>query len=250
MTRPETENDRLERLLKNRAGRPLPKRFYKAVQVSDDNGILLDGREVKTPLKAVLKLPNRRLAKTVADEWAAQVDVINPALMPLTKLANTAIDRATSERKHVLDEIVNYAGSDLVLYRAGTPEKLVALQQQHWDPVLAWAAVTLNARFESVPGIVHKSQDPGALATLRAVVEGRDPWRLTALYLLTTLTGSALLALMLEENAATSDTVWAAAHIDEAFQISQWGEDWEAKARREARHREFDGLVQFLSLLD
>jgi chaperone required for assembly of F1-ATPase len=246
MTRPEAENERLERLLKDRAGRPLPKRLYKAVQVSDDNRILLDGRGVKTPLKVTLQLPNRKLAEVVAAEWAAQVDVINPALMPLTKLANTAIDRAMSERQHVLDEIVNYAGSDLILYRAAAPERLVALQHEHWDPVLTWAATVMNARFEPVPGIVHKSQDQGALAALRAVVEGRDQWRLTALYLLTTLTGSALLSLMLERDAISPEAMWAAAHVDEDFQISQWGQDWEAKASR----REFDGLVHFLSLLD
>ncbi len=250
MTKTETEQERLERLMKDRIERPLPKRFYKDVQVSEENRILLDGRGVKTPLKATLQLPNRRLAEAVAAEWAAQTEVINPALMPLTKLANTAIDRATSERPHVVNEIVQYAGSDLVLYRADKPEKLVALQQQHWDPALAWAQTTLDAKFESIAGVVHKMQDESALTALRVAVENKGAWRLTALYLLTTLTGSALLALMLEQNAATPDTIWSAAHVDEDFQVSQWGEDWEAKLRRDSRRRDFDGLVQFISLLD
>jgi chaperone required for assembly of F1-ATPase len=250
MTKTETEDERLQRLSKGRAEKPLPKRFYKDVQVSKENRILLDGRSVKTPLKAVLQLPNRRLADAVAAEWTAQADVINPALMPLTKLANTAIDRATSERIHVVNEIVQYAASDLVLYRADKPEKLVSLQQQHWNPVLDWAQASLDAKFESTAGIVHKTQDERALSALRANVETRDPWRLTAIYLLTTLSGSALLALMLEQNAATPEAIWSAAHVDEDFQVSQWGEDWEARLRRDGRRREFDGLVQFLSLLD
>lgn len=236
--------------MKDRVERPLPKRFYKDVQVSEENRILLDGRSVKTPLKAALQLPNRRLADAVAAEWTAQVDVVNPALMPLTQLANTAIDRATTERIHVVNEIAQYAGSDLVLYRADKPEKLVALQQQHWDPAVAWAKTAIGVKFESVTGIVHQAQDESALAALRTVVENRNPWRLTALYLLTTLTGSALLALMLEQNAASPEKIWSAAHVDEDFQVSQWGEDWEAKLRRDARRREFDGLVHFLSLLD
>jgi chaperone required for assembly of F1-ATPase len=205
---------------------------------------------VKTPLKATLQLPNRELAEAVAEEWSAQAEVVNPALMPLTKLANTAIDRATTERIHVVNEIVQYAGSDLVLYRADRPEKLVTRQQQQWNPVIAWATTALDAKFEAVPGIVHKAQDEAALTALRIVVERRNPWHLTALYLLTTLTGSALLALMLEQKAATAEQVWSAAHVDEDFQASQWGEDWEAKLRRDARRREFNGLVQFLALLD
>jgi len=250
MTRTETEHERLERLMKDRIERPLPKRFYKDVQVSEENRILLDGRGVKTPLKAVLQLPNRKFADAVAAEWVAQVDVINPALMTLTKLANTAIDRATAERPHVINEILQYAGSDLILYRAEQPEKLVTLQQRHWNPVLAWVQKALDAKFVSVPGIVHKTQDEKALTALSVAVEKRDAWHLTALYLLTTLTGSALLALMLEQNAATPEAIWSAANVDEDFQVSQWGEDWEAKLRRDARRRDFDGLVQFLALLD
>jgi chaperone required for assembly of F1-ATPase len=250
MTRTETEDERFQRLSKGRADRPLPKRFYKAAQVSGENRILLDGRGVKTPLKATVQLPNRTLAEAVAAEWSAQIDVINPALMPLTKLANTAIDRATAERTHVINEIQQYAASDLVLYRADKPEKLVSLQQQNWNPVLDWAQAALDARFESVVGIVHKAQDERALAALRVAVESKDAWHLTAIYLLTTLTGSALLALMLEQKVATAESIWAAAHVDEDFQVSQWGEDWEAKLRRDGRRREFDALVQFLSFLD
>lgn len=235
--------------MKDRAERPLPKRFYKDVQVSDQNQILLDGRVVKTPLKATLQLPNHGLAEAVAAEWAAQTDVINPALMTLTRLANTAIDRAASERAHIVNEIVQYAGSDLVLYRASQPEKLLELQTRHWDPVLTWSQAVLNAKFQPATGLVHKAQDEAALSAFRVAVESSDAWRLTTLYLLTTLIGSALLALLLEREAARPDEIWAAAHVDEDFQASQWGEDWEAKLRRDARRREFDGLVQFLTFL-
>ena len=134
----ETPDERMGRLLTDRIDRPLPKRFYKQVSISEDNGILLDGRTVKTPLKAVLRLPNRALAEAVVEEWRAQEKFINPALMPLTKLANTAIDRATTERQKVLDEITQYAGSDLVCYFAKTPPALLERQRQHWQPALQW----------------------------------------------------------------------------------------------------------------
>jgi chaperone required for assembly of F1-ATPase len=245
----ETPDERMRRLLTGQFQKQLPRRFYKTVEVTENNAILLDGKSVKTPMKKALVLPNRNLADAVAAEWLAQDKVINTETMPLVKLANTALDRATSEREHVLQEVTEYAGSDLVCYWADRPPDLVKLQHSHWQPVLDWASDTLGATLRTARGITHISQDASALAAVRGRAEAMDPWQLTGTYLLMTLTGSALLALMLQMQSASADTVWAAAHVDEDYQISQWGEDSEAQLRREKRRLEFDGLVQFFELL-
>jgi chaperone required for assembly of F1-ATPase len=245
---PETPDERMRRIITSPIVRNLPRKFYTAVEVSDRNGILLDGRTVKTPMKNALALPNRALAEAVAAEWVAQVKVIDPELMPVTKLANTALDRATAEREHVLDEIVQYAGSDLVCYWADRPPELVALQRRHWQPVLDWANAKLAAQFRHASSITHMAQDENSLAAVRKRAEDLDHWQLTGVYVLTTLLGSSLLALQLQAE-ADPDAVWAAAHVDEDYQISNWGEDDEAVLRRAGRRREFDGLVQFFRLL-
>jgi chaperone required for assembly of F1-ATPase len=245
----ETPDERMRRLLTGQFIRQLPRKFYKSVDVSDLNGILLDGRPVKTPMKNTLVLPNRKLAEAVAAEWHAQQKTIDPETMPTTKLANTALDRATAERDHVLGEIVEYAGSDLVCYWTDRPPELVAKQRKHWQPILNWANATLPASFKTATSLTHISQDDLSLKAVRARAETFDPWVLTSVYLLMTLTGSSLLALMLEARAADADAIWNAAHVDEDYQISQWGEDNEAKTRRQNRRREFDGLVQFFELL-
>ncbi len=238
----------MRRIITSPITRNLPRKFYTSVEVSDRNGILLDGRAVKTPMKNVLALPNRAVAEAVAAEWVGQVKEIDPELMPLTKLANTALDKATSERAHVLDEIVQYAGSDLVCYWADRPPALVALQRQHWQPVLDWANATLPAQFRYASSITHVAQDDTSLAAVRRQAETFDPWQLTGVYILMTLMGSSLLALMVQAG-HDADAVWAAAHVDEDYQISHWGWDDEAQHRRTGRRREFDGLVQFFRLL-
>jgi chaperone required for assembly of F1-ATPase len=246
----ETEDERYQRIVTERLVRPLPKRFYKTVTVSEAHGILLDGRTVKTPLKAVLALPNAALAEAVAAEWRAQDKLINPISMPMTKLANTAIDRATAERASVVKEIVDYAGSDLVCYWAATPPELVQRQSQHWQPIVDWAGIALDAKFKVARGITHVPQSKEALAAVQRFAEAQDQWRLTALFLLTTLTGSTLLACKLLAGAMTADEAWAAAHVDEDYQIENWGLDWEAEQRLTSRRNEFNGLVRFVSLLD
>ncbi len=245
----EDADARMRRLLTGRMDRRLPKRFYKDVAISGDNGILLDGKTVKTPMKAALRLPNRALAEAVASEWQAQRDVINPGLMPITKFANTAIDRAVSERDSVIEELLSYAGSDLVCYRAEGPVVLVALQAQHWDPVIACAAAQWHARFRVTIGLVHVQQDEPAIAAIRTIIAALDPFRLTALYCLATLTGSALVSLMLLQGRLAPDAAWSAAHVDEDYQFTEWGTDAEALARRAVRKAEFDGLAHFLNLV-
>ena len=245
----ETADERWERLSQDRVDRPLPKKFYTLASVTEDLAIALDGRPVKTPLKARLVLPGRALAEAVAREWNAQVDVINPALMPLTRLANTALDRAGPERAYVARQIAEFAGSDLVCYRADAPYRLVELQVAKWDPVLDWAKARWGAEFRTARGILHVQQSQEAIAAVQSHVAGLDAFRLTVAHNLTTLTGSALLALMLVEGSIAGEEAWVAAHVDEDFQIAQWGEDIEAERRRANRHRDFEASLRFLNLL-
>ncbi len=245
----ETADERWERLSRDRIVRPLPKKFYKLASVTDDLGIALDGRAVKTPMKAKLVLPSRGLAEAIAAEWNAQEEFINPAAMPLTKLANTAIDRAGLERKFVAGQVVEFAGSDMVCYRAEAPEKLVKLQASAWDPIVAWAEATMNAKVTFVSGIIHQKQEAATLVRIEAHVAGLSNFELTVAHNLTTLTGSALLGLMLTAGAISAEQGWSAAHVEEDFQIATWGEDDEAGARRALRRIDFDGSLQFLNLL-
>ncbi len=246
----ESDDARMRRLMKDRYERPLPRRFYKTVTIGPRNEILLDGRAVKTPMKAPLVLPTRALAEAVAAEWEAQDKVVNPGVMPVTKYANTAIDRAVSERQSVLDDFASYACSDLVCYRAEKPRELADLQSRHWNPVLEDARVTLGAAFKPVLGIVHVAQDEASISAARSAAAALDPFRLTVLYNLTTLTGSALLSLMLVGGRASAEQGWNAAHVDEDYQISEWGADDEAMARRAGRRLDFDALMDILNRLD
>ena len=162
----------------------LPKRFYKDVSVADEGGraaILLDGRPVRTPGKAPLAVPSAALAEAIADEWRAQGKEIDPQTMPLTKLANSAIDGVVGKEGPVIDDILAHAGSDLLCYRASGPEGLLALQAEHWDPVLAWAAGALAAPLSLAEGVMHVAQPDASIAALRGEIEGLDAFRLAAL---------------------------------------------------------------------
>lgn len=245
----ETEDERLNRLSRDTFKRDLPKRFYKSVEVSDSLGIMLDGRAVKTPSKKSLVLPNAALARLVAEEWRARGTHINPARMPVTKLANTAIDRAVSERESIIAEIVGYAGNDMVCYWADRPPQLVALQRRHWQPILDWAKAELGRAPLQTASLIHETQPAVLLEAVKTKTQSLDNWNLTAFYLLTTLTGSALLSFMHQQGAIDAQAAWAAANVEEDYQISQWGLDWEAKIRREGRQNDFNGLVHFLELL-
>ncbi len=238
--------------IREHAAKPSPRRFYKTVAVIQEPGgfgIALDRRPLRTPARAPLTVPNRRLADAVAEEWTGQGEHIVPATMVLTKLANTAIDRIAGRDHAVAADIVAYAGCDLLCYRAEGPERLVARQAAAWDPPLAWAARRLGSPFVCVTGVVHHPQPDGALDALRRELERQGPFRLAALHTITTLTGSALLALGLLEGAISPAVAWTAAHVDEDWQIEQWGGDLEAAARRAARRREFDCAVRLLELM-
>jgi len=238
------------KVLNDSLAKPLPRRFYKEVSVGDTApfSVLLDGRPIKTPKKRALALPTHELAEAIAEEWRAQGEHINPAHMPLTRFANTAIDAVADTLDAVADDIAAYAGTDLICYRAETPEKLVELQAEHWDPIVAWVNETLNAEFRVVFGIVHVAQPTAAIVAYEQALEPHNAMRLSGLHVITTLTGSALIALAIDREWLSPDAAWKAAHVDEDYQISLWGEDSEALARRRGRRAEFDAAVRFLTL--
>ncbi|MDI4664610.1 ATPase [Xanthobacter autotrophicus] len=231
---------------------PLPKRFYTDVSVGETDGgftILLDGRPVRTPARGMLLAPTRPLAEAMAAEWAAQEKEINPFFMPLTRLVNVALDRVGPEAEAVRDEVVRYAGSDMLFYRADGPQTLVNRQAEQWDPVLDWLSRSHDARFFLSEGIRHVTQPDASLERVRALVP-ETPLKLAAVHSITTLTGSALLALAVAEGALAAGAAWAAAHVDEDFNREQWGEDEIATARRAARRTEMDAAVRLLALID
>jgi chaperone required for assembly of F1-ATPase len=234
-------------------GRPqLRKRFYERAHVAETGEgrgvqILLDGKPVKTPARNALAAPTRPLADTIAAEWHTQKDVIDPARMPLTRLANAAIDAVSDASSAVTDEVAKYLGTDLPCYRADSPAGLIEKQSAAWDPVLAWAREQFGARFMVAQGVMHVPQPHEAIAAMRATIPG-DPWRLAAVSSITTLTGSALLALALAHDALDAETAWAAAHVDEDWQMSQWGKDDLALERRAFREAEFRAAITVLKL--
>ncbi|MGL4322637.1 MAG: ATP12 family chaperone protein [Beijerinckiaceae bacterium] len=231
---------------------PMPKRFWKEVSVlRDDDGytLALDGKAARTPARHPLQFPDAALAEAVAEEWRAVGEHLDPAAMPLTRLANSAIDGVSSQRDGVVADAAKYAGSDLLCYRATTPDSLIRRQAGIWDPLLVWASDALSARLVTTQGIAFQAQDAQALAAItRAVQAIPAPFGLAAFHSITTLTGSVVLALAVAHGRLTSDQAWDAAHLDEDFQISQWGRDEEADERRAIRRREFDAAVLMLAL--
>jgi chaperone required for assembly of F1-ATPase len=240
------------RVITDTLAKPLARRFYKDASISDGPPfrILLDGKPVKTPKKRTLQVPTRPLAEAIAEEWRAQEALINPARMPLTRFANTAIDAVDDARDAVAADIAAYAGRDLLCYRAEAPEALTKLQSKHWDPVITSAEATLGAPLKVVSGVMPVEQPDETRAAFAAALTPHEAFRLTGLHVLTTLTGSAFLALAVARGQLSPDAAWAAAHVDEDYQIGLWGEDAEAAARRRARRAEFDAACRFLTLLD
>lgn len=232
---------------------PLPKRFYKSVGVGEEGGfvVLLDGKQAKTPAKRPLALPVRALAEKIAQEWDAQASEIDPLKMPMTRLANLAIDQVADKTAGIQEEILRYAASDLVLYRAGEPEGLVATQGDHWDPIVRWAREALRANFILAEGVNFVTQPETALAAVQVEIQDYPPpFSLAALASITQLSGSALIALMLGCGKLSAVQAWNAAYVDEDWNMRQWGEDNEAVARRAARLSEFETAAKMLALAE
>jgi chaperone required for assembly of F1-ATPase len=233
-----------------RSTRPnLRKRFYETAHSGEGGAILLDGKPVKTPARRALNAPTRDLAEAIADEWNSQREVVDPARMPLTRLANVIIDAVSAAPRPVADEFEKYLRSDLVFYRAEGPAGLVELQSRAWDPVLIWARDRFNVRFVLAQGVMHVTQPRDSVEALRAVIP-TEPWRLGAVASITTLTGSGLLAVALAHQALDPAEVWSAAHVDESWQMSQWGRDELALQRRAFREAEFRAAATVLRLID
>jgi chaperone required for assembly of F1-ATPase len=229
----------------------LRKRFYRAVSVEPRDGgyaVLLDGRPVKTPARRTLAAPSAALAQALADEWEAQREAVDPAAMPLTRLANSIIDGVADKPDAVKAEVAKFLASDLACYRAGGPDGLVARQAQHWDPLIAFARDTLGARFVLGEGVMFVTQPDEAIAAAAGAIPG-EPWKLGAVSAVTTLTGSALIALALAQGRLSPEDAWAAAHVDEDWNMHQWGRDEQALERRGARAAELQAAALVLRSL-
>jgi chaperone required for assembly of F1-ATPase len=211
------------------------KRFYREAAVVPQEGgfgVALDGKPIRTPAKRVLIVPTRAIAEAVASEWHGQGPTIRRDAMRLTRLACTALDRVESQRAALFAELLGYAGTDLLCYRAGEPASLVARQAAAWDPLLAWAAARFGARLVVTQGIRPIEQPAESLARLEVALAALDPFRLAALHLGAGASGSLVIALALVEGRLDAVEAFAAAQIDEGFQIERWGRDAEFEARR------------------
>lgn len=228
---------------------PPVRRFYQQAAAGPDLDIHLDGKPVKTPGRHPFLLPNARLAEAIADEWQAQEDRIDPRAMPLTGLANAAIDRIAPDPAAFAAGLARYGESDLLYYRIDEPAALAARQRELWDPILAWAQQRYDTVFELATGVVHMPQPPETVARLGEAVAARGPFALAGLSPLVTLSGSLLIALALAEGEISLGQAWAAAILDEQWQSEQWGEDGEATAVLANRRRDFEAASRFLSLL-
>ena len=231
---------------------PRRKRFYARAGAAEENGgfaITLDGKPIRTPSGRHVMVPNREIADAIVAEWEAQNEFIDPLTMPMTRFANSVVDGVVDRVDAVTDDMAKYLQSDLLFYRAGHPEALVAREAALWDPLVFWAADALGAHFILAEGIVHVRQPDAAIAAVRAALP-TDPWSVAALHVITTLTGSALLALALLRGVVDRDQVWAAAHVDEDWNSEKWGVDEEVAARRAARLVDFAAATRILEALN
>jgi chaperone required for assembly of F1-ATPase len=225
-------------------------RFYKEASVGEADGgflVLLDGRSVRTPARRPLAAPKRELAEAIAVEWRAQQERVDPATMPLTRLSNSIIDGVAAQPEPVRAEVEKYLGTDLLFYRADGPEGLLTAQTEHWDPLMAWARDEHGARFVMAQGVTYAMQPQEAIAAMAKVIPS-DPWPLGAVNVVTTLTGSALIALALAARRITPDEAWAIAHVDEDWNMKTWGRDEAALQSRNYRRLELDAASDVLRL--
>jgi chaperone required for assembly of F1-ATPase len=231
----------------------MTKRLYKtaAVRAVDGGfGVMLDGKRLLTPAKLPLALPSLALAEAIADEFRAQGAELRPHTMPLMRLASTALDLVAKRHRDVVAEIAAYAGTDLLCYRADRPPELAVRQHGVWQPLLDWATLRYDAPFTITAGILPVTQPPAALRALAVAVGAYEPMRLIALHAVTTATGSLIIALALMAGELDAEAAFAAAQLDETFQIERWGEDYEAADRRAALKADIATAARFAALLD
>jgi chaperone required for assembly of F1-ATPase len=224
------------------------KRFWTEVSVVDEGtgfAVALDGRKVKTPAKSPLVVPTRKMAEAIAAEWNAQEESVNPLTMPFTRSANASIDKVTVQFAEVADMLAEYGDSDLLCYRADSPEGLVSRQAEVWDPLLDWGASALGARLEPRTGILHDGQDATALETLRKQVHAFTAFELAAFHDLVGISGSLILGFAAAKDHLSVDALWDASRLDERWQEEQWGIDEEARRIDEEKKKSFSHAVAF-----
>jgi len=229
------------------------KRFWKDVSVDPNGevwGIKLDGRPVKTPARQQLTVPTPALAEAIAHEWREVGETIDLRAMPLTGLANAAIDRVAPDRRAFAQGLARYAEADLACYRAEGPRALVERQEAHWDKLLSWARRRYDVDFAITSGLMHVSQPPATVERLSHAIAALDSFRLAGLSPLVTVGGSLIAALGVLEKAIAPEEAWEAVSVDERWQLDQWGADAEAEAALENRRRDFLAAARFLDLLD
>lgn len=228
------------------------KRFYQKAEPAKRAGgyaITLDGRPIKTPGKRDLLVPSGVLAAAIAEEWNAQEIEVRTATMPLTRLATTTLDRVATQRDAIIRQTANYAGTDLVCYRATHPPALAARQQAVWQPLIDWAVLRYDAPLVVTTGVIPKTQSATSLRAFAAAVTENDDFALTALHVATAACGSLIIALALFEGHLDAEGAFTAAQLDESFQIEAWGEDAEAAERRRALAADIQAAARFISLL-
>jgi len=228
------------------------RRFWKEVTVEQDEAdwaVRLDGRAVRTPARAALSGPSRALADAIAEEWRSVGEEVDPRGMPLTGLANAAIDRVAPDRQAFAAGLGRYAEADLACYRSEWPPELVERQQQGWDPLLAWARRRYDVNLATTSGLIHIPQPPATVDRLVHEVTTLDPFRLAGLSSLVTIGGSLIAGLAVLEKAIPTEEAWAAVSLDERWQLEQWGSDTEAEKALDSRRRDFLAAARFLELL-
>ena len=229
------------------------KRFWKEAAVGGEGegwAIKLDGRPVRTPARASLIVPAEALAEAIADEWRSVGDTIDPRAMPLTGLANAAIDRVAPEPQAFAGGLAKYAEADLACYRSEWPPELVSQQEKSWDELLAWARRRYDVDFSTTSGLLHVPQPQATIERLAHEVAALDPFRLAGLSPLVTTGGSLVAALAVLDKALTPEAAWDAVSIDDRWQLEQWGGDAEAELALDNRKRDFMAAARFLELLD
>ena len=229
------------------------KRFWKDVEVTGEGGgfeILLDGRQLRTPARAVLKVQTQALAQAIAAEWRSVGEQIDPRTMPLTGTANAAIDRVEPDRQAFAAGLARYAEADLACYRSEWPPELVERQAKAWDPLLAWARRRFDVDFATTSGLIHVPQPKATIEQLGQAVATLDSFRLAALSPMVTIGGSLVAALAVLEKAITPEQAWDAVSIDDRWQLEQWGSDSDAELALGNRERDFLAAPRFLQLLE
>jgi len=228
------------------------KRFYKEVSTGPRDGgfqVLLDGRPVRTPARALLVVPSEALARAIADEWLAQGDIIKPAAMPLTGLVVTAFDRISGRREDVESDLVSFGSADLICYRAERPAELAALQDELWQPLLDWSALSLDAPLVATTGLAHVAQPPVALAALGRTLASLSDLELVAVHAVTAATGSLVIALAFHAGQLEPRAAFEAGQVDDLYSLRVWGDDAEARRRLEALEAEIGAARRLLDLL-